>query len=232
VAFDVRRAPFDDPRVRRAFAYAVDRETLAGVTLGGYYSPASGGLVPPGMPAHSPGIGLPYSPERARDLLAEAGYPGGRGFPTVDFVTLSGRHAMGEHLHMQWRENLGVELQWRVMGFAEFIDLVRSDPPHLFRMGWMPDYPDPDAFLRVAVQLHTAWRPQRYLALVDEARHATDQQERMKAYAEVERMVAEEVPLLPLIYDRSHWLYKPWVRRYPRSVAGGYFWKDVVIEPH
>ncbi|NIV21458.1 MAG: hypothetical protein GWN54_12980, partial [Gammaproteobacteria bacterium] len=124
VAFDVRRAPFDDPRVRRAFAYAVDRETLAGVTMGGYVSPASGGLVPPGMPAHSPGIGLPYSPERARDLLAEAGYPGGRGFPIVDFVTATGNHALGKHLHTQWQENLGVELHWREMDWAEFVDLV------------------------------------------------------------------------------------------------------------
>ena len=102
MAFDVRRAPFDDPRVRRAFAYALDRETLAGVTLGGYFSPASGGLVPPGMPAHSPGIGLPYSPERARDLLAEAGYPGGRGFPTVDFVSAPARGAACKHLHTQY----------------------------------------------------------------------------------------------------------------------------------
>jgi ABC-type transport system substrate-binding protein len=70
------------------------------------------------------------------------------------------------------------------------------------------------------------------LALVDEARHATDQQERMKVYTEVERMLAEEVPLLPLTYFRSHWLYKPWVRRYPSSVMGGPFWQDVVIEPH
>jgi len=232
VTFDVRRAPFDDPRVRRAFAYALDRETLSGVALGGYRSPASGGLVPPGMPGHSPGIALPYSPERARDLLAEAGYPGGRGFPTVDFVTVTEVHALGKHLHTQWGKNLGVQLHWREVLSAEYSDLVDSDPPHLFLMGWTPDYPDPDAFLRVAVQLHTAWRPQRYLALVDEARHATDQQERMKVYAEVERMLAEEVPLLPLIYGRWHLLYKPWVRRYPRSVSDEYFWKDVVIEPH
>jgi ABC-type oligopeptide transport system substrate-binding subunit len=150
----------------------------------------------------------------------------------VDFVTPIRIHAAGKHLHGQWQENLGVELHWREMVWAEFSDLVHSDPPHLFLTSWMPDYPDPDAILRVVVQLYTAWRPQRYLALVDVARHATDQRERMKVYAEVERILAEEVPLLPLIYGRSHFLYKPWVRRYPRSVIGGHFWKDVVIEPH
>jgi len=79
--FDVSRPPFDDRRVRRAFTLATDRETLADVILRGYASPATGGFVPPGMPGHSPGIGLPYDPEAARRLLAEAGYPGGRGFP-------------------------------------------------------------------------------------------------------------------------------------------------------
>jgi oligopeptide transport system substrate-binding protein len=232
VAFDVRDPPFDDPRVRRAFAHAVDRETLAGVTLGGYYAPATGGFVPPGMPGHAPGIALPYNPETARELLVDAGYPGGEGFPTVDFVTHLRHRAVSKHLYAQWQENLGVQLRWSEMPWAEFLDKVHSDPPHLFFIGWVADYPDPDSFLRVAVQLHTAWRSQRYLALVDEAGQATDQAERMKLYAEVERLLAEEVPLLPLTYERAHLLLKPWLRRYPVSVSGDQHWKDVIIEPH
>jgi ABC-type oligopeptide transport system substrate-binding subunit/class 3 adenylate cyclase len=233
VAFDVRRAPFDDPRVRRAFALAVDRETLAGVTLGGYYSPASGGLVPPGMPGHVPGVALPYDPARARDLLAEAGYAGGSGFPPVDFLTPQGRRLpVGKHLRDQWRENLGVEVRWSEMPWAEYIEVVHRDPPHLFGMSWAPEYPDPDNFLGVAVQLHTAWRPRHYLELMERARRSTDQVERMRLYAQVERLLAEEVPLLPLSYARLHVLLKPWVRRYPISVCGDVFWKDVILEPH
>jgi len=84
IGFDVTRPPFDDPRVRRAFTLATDRERLADVAMRGYVSPATGGFVPPGMPGHSPGTGLPYDPEGARHLLAEAGYPGGLGFPVVE----------------------------------------------------------------------------------------------------------------------------------------------------
>jgi ABC-type transport system substrate-binding protein len=231
-AFEVRRPPFDDPRVRRAFAQAVDREALAGVTLGGYYSPATGGFVPPGMPGHVPGVALPYDPERARELLLEAGYGGGSGFPPVEFVTTSVQHAHGKYLSEQWRENLGVELRWSELPWPEYQPLVHRDPPHIFYVGWSGDYLDPDAWLRVAVQLHTAWRAQRYLELVDQARQATDQTERMGLYAEVERLLAEEVPLLPCTYNRTHMLLKPWVRRYPISVRQEPYWKEVILEPH
>ena len=84
VGFNVSRPPFNNRRVRQALALAIDRETLASVVLGGYDSPALGGFVPPGMPGHSPGIGWPFDPERARRFLAEAGYPEGRGFPAVE----------------------------------------------------------------------------------------------------------------------------------------------------
>ena len=84
VNFDVRFPPFDDVRVRQAFAHAVDRATMAEVALRGAVSPATGGLVPPGLPGHSAGIGLPYDPERAQRLLAEAGYADGHGFPTIE----------------------------------------------------------------------------------------------------------------------------------------------------
>ncbi|NIU61783.1 MAG: peptide ABC transporter substrate-binding protein, partial [Pseudomonas stutzeri] len=97
-----------DLRVRRAFSLATDRETFANVFLGGLAFPATGGFIPPGMPGHSAGIGLPYDPEGARRLLAEAGYPGGRGFPAVETLSSRGSNEEGG-LPAQWRENLGVE---------------------------------------------------------------------------------------------------------------------------
>ncbi len=112
VGFDVSRPPFDDRRVRQAFTLATDREALAHVTLRGYVFPASGGLVPPRMPGHSPEIGLRYDPETARQLLAEAGYPGGRGFPTLESLAPDWylAHPSLGHLAGQWHENLGVTI--------------------------------------------------------------------------------------------------------------------------
>jgi len=119
--------------------------------------PATGGYVPPGMPGHSAGIGLPYDPEAARQLLAEAGYPGGRGFPVVESPTPARPidQEVSKYLQAQWRENLGVDIPWQTMEWASYLDRLDKETPHMFGMTWLCDYPDPDSFLRVAVQLFT-----------------------------------------------------------------------------
>ena len=227
VALDVSRPPFDDPRVRRAFVLATDRETLADVLMGGYVFPASGGFVPPG-------IGLPHDPDRARQLLAEAGYPGGRGFPVVEALLAGPDKPTVEYLQAQWRKNLGVEIPWEAIEWRMLLDRIRRDePPHMSFGGWVADYPDPDAFLRVGLEHNQAvWRNEAYERLVEEAGRVTDQGERVRLYGQADRILVEEAPTMPLFYGREHLLVKPWVGRYPVSPMKSPFWKDVVIEPH
>jgi ABC-type oligopeptide transport system substrate-binding subunit len=236
VGFDVNRPPFDDRRVRRAFTLATDRETLADVTLRGYWFPAKGGLVPPGMPGYSPGIGLPYDPERARHLLAETGYPGGRGFPVLDALAYHGATAVAviDYLQAQWLEHLGVEIAWEKMAWGRLLDTVDRKTPHMwFAMGWGADYPDPDSFLRTAIwRVGTGWQNKAYDGLVEGARRVMDQGERMRMYQQADRILVEQAPILPLFYGRFHLLVKPWVRKYPTSPIRTWFWKDIVIEPH
>ncbi len=233
LAFDVHRPPFDDVRVRRAFALATDRETLADVVMQGYVAPATGGLLPLGMPGHSPGIALPYDPGQARRLLAEAGYPGGRGFPGVTALAFHAIASRSEYLQAQWRENLGIEIAWETVEWAEFLDRLHSDSPHLTNLGWVDDYPDPDSFLRVSrARSWARWQNTTYDRLVEEARQTMCQEARMELYRQADRILVEEAPVLPLIYERDHLLVKPWVSKYPMSAIKPSFWKDVVIEPH
>ncbi|MGB3904648.1 MAG: ABC transporter substrate-binding protein [Anaerolineae bacterium] len=235
VGFDVSRPPFDDPRVRQAFTLATDREALAHVTLRGYVFPATGGFVPPGIPGHSPGIGLPYDPEAARQLLAEAGYPGGHGFPTVEPLAPDwylARPAL-EHLEAQWQENLGVRVAWKTMEWDPYLSRLARRAPHLWLLRWLADYPDPDSFLRASWwRVSTTWQNETYERLVEGARRLEDQEERMKMYQQADRTLVEEAPLLLLYYGRFHLLVKPWVRKYPTSLVNQWFWKDVIIEPH
>ncbi len=233
VVFDMRRPPFDDLWVRRAFVLALDRETLADVAMKGDVFPATGGFVPPGMPGHSAGIALPYDPERARELLAEAGYPGGRGFPIVDALAFHGTEPAVEYLQAQWRESLGIEIIWEIMEWGMYLDRLDREPPHTCLAGWMADYPDPDNFLRVSpIRRYTGWQNKAYDSLVEEARRATDQEERMRLYQQADRILVEEAAIMPLTYRRYHLLVKPWVKKSPTSPMKVWFWKDVIIEPH
>ncbi|NIO68072.1 MAG: hypothetical protein GTN71_03175, partial [Anaerolineae bacterium] len=234
VGFDVSRPPFDDPRVRRAFALAADKETLVDVVLRGYAAPALGGFIPPGMPGHSAGIGLPYDPDQARQLLAEAGYPDGDGFPVVEALTGRGDLVLqSEYLQAQWRENLGVEITWETMEPGMFLDQLRREPSHVFLLGWSADYPDPDNFLRASPIRHdTRWQNETYDRLVEEARRVMEQEERMKLYQQADRILVEEAVILPLLHRRFHLLVKPWVSKFPTSAIKEWFWKDVIIEPH
>jgi oligopeptide transport system substrate-binding protein len=186
------------------------------------------------MPGHSPGIALPYNPELARQLLAEAGYPGGTAFPSLDALTPRGPtwHRINEYLRAQWRENLGVDIRWQELEFTEFVHRFFGHHGHLFRNAWVADYPDPDSFLRVFMQTRTEWRHGPYLELVERARRTVNQGERMRLYARAERILADEVPILPLAYQRQHLLLKPSIRGYQISAIGRTLWKDVVIEPH
>jgi oligopeptide transport system substrate-binding protein len=223
--FDVGRPPFDDSRVRRAFVLATDREALVDVFRRGYQDAATGGFVPPGLPGHSKDIGLPYDPERARELLAEAGYPGGGGFPGAEMRGGRLTDEEIEHLGAQWRENLGVEVRW--------CDESEGGLPHLRVRAWVPDYPDPDSFVRdCKLPRGTGWQSEAYERLVEKARRSMDQKERIRLYKQADRMLIEEAVVMPLFYGRFHALVKPWVKSFPLSPIKYWFWKDVIIEPH
>jgi oligopeptide transport system substrate-binding protein len=233
LGFNVRRPPLDDARVRRALAYAIDQETLVDILVRGYISPATGGFVPPGMPGHSPGINLPYDPDQARRLLAEAGYPGGRGFPELDLFTFRGYEPRIEHIQTQWRKTLGIKVMCRSMKLTALLEQLSKQPLDMFQVAWGADYPDPDSFLRTCPAWHwTGWHNKAYAELVERARRITDQGERMRLYQQAERILINEAPIVPLTYGRQHWLVKPWVRNFFTPAMQTFFWKDVIIEPH
>jgi oligopeptide transport system substrate-binding protein len=231
--FDVSRPPFDDVRVRQAFVLATDRQTLGDVFWRGYVFPAAGGLIPPEMPGHSVGIGLPYDPQQARQLMAAAGYPDGRGFSVAEALTFPDLEPLSKHLRAQWQKNLGVEITWQSMGHAAFLERIISQSPSMSLTRWIADYPDPDNFLRVGLAiLLPGWTNATYAGLVGEASRSMDQEERMDLYRQADKILIEEAAIIPLNYVRLHLLIKPWVKKHPTSATMGWFWKDVIIEPH
>ncbi|MCB9076027.1 MAG: AAA family ATPase [Anaerolineaceae bacterium] len=230
LCFNTRQRPFDDPRVRRALAMTLDRELLANIVFAGDRVPATGGFVPPGMPGHTPDLALPFDPEQARRLLAEAGFPEGHNFPPIELAMQPLWSTAVEYLQQIWQEQLNINVRWRKMDFEALLDQVNQDPPSIYNIGWVADYPDPDNLLRVGIQ--GRWHNPAYFKLVGEAKQRLDHTERLKLYRQADQMLIEEAVVIPLFYSQCHILIKPWVKRFPNSATTQHFWQDVIIEPH
>jgi oligopeptide transport system substrate-binding protein len=232
VGFNTSRPPFDDPRVRQAFALVTDKVKLADVTYRGFGFPALGGFVPPGLPGHTKEIKTSYDPKKAQDLLKEAGFPSGVGFPSVELI-FSGVSEMAPSIANQWQESLGVEIKRERFDWSRYLKRLKEDPPHIYTMGWVVDYPDPDNFMRSSeFRRTTRWHNESYEKLVQEACRVSDQEERMKMYHEAERILVDEIPIIPLAYGRGHILLKPWVKNLRLTGELRPWFKDIILEPH
>ncbi|MCP4932795.1 MAG: AAA family ATPase [bacterium] len=233
VGFNLSQPPFDDVRVRRALTLATDLGSLAGIVLKGYVFSATGGLVPPGMPGHSRGSGLPYDPEAARVLLAEAGFPDGKGFPEVTAVITDDPSPiqLGQYLQAQWLTNLGINIQWQPLSWGKVVKYWSGGIANIWIKGWSADYPDPDNFLRFSdFQNDANWQRLTFNQLVEKGLRVTEQKERLSLYTQADQILVDEAVILPLLYKRFHLLLKPWVHQFPTSSMLRNFWKDVVIK--
>lgn len=139
---------FKDRRVRQALSMAIDRKEIVENVLGLGETEAMT-FVPPGIPGYEPPRGLGYDPERARQLLAEAGYPGGKGFPQIKllFNTHDAHKQVATVLARQLHENLGVDVQPYNQEWQSYLKDTATLKYDLARAGWIADYMDPITFL-------------------------------------------------------------------------------------
>ena len=211
--FDTTRPPFDDPRVRRAFAQAVDWDRL--VLLSGSGAVPADSLVPPGVAARSqgaPGGGsaVDFSPRHdpgaARASLAAAGYPGGAGFPRVTLVT-SGSAYDRPTVH-ELKEVLGVTVALETMPFDEYFDRLEEDPPAFWSLSWIADYPHAHDFLGLLLESgstnnYGGWSHEGYDTALEAAGTTADPAEQARRYEDAERIVLEQAPVVPVSYGES-----------------------------
>ena len=201
--FDTTKPPFDDARVRQAFALAVDWRTIAAASDS--TTPATS-LVPPGVPGRSAADLLPrHDPDEARRLLAAAGYPGGVGFP--DVALQSGGSTFDDAVRDAIERELHVPL--RIELLSDFLDrMLGSDRPAMWSLAWIADYPDPYDFLGVLLGSGQTsnfgrWSNAAFDAALDRAATATAGADRTAAYEAAERVVADQVPVVPVAYLRQ-----------------------------
>src|SRR5690606_33800488 len=170
--FNVTRPPFDDARVRRAFALATDKRRIVEKLTNGAEKPANN-FVPLGVANYTSPTGLGFDPEQARRLLAEAGYPDGKGFPRMQytFFSASGRGSrmhgkVAVELQQMWRDELGVEIELRQIERKIFYAMQSRLEFDLSTSSWIGDYNDANTFLDLFVSTsgnnRTGWKNERY----------------------------------------------------------------------
>ncbi len=204
LGFDTTQPPFDDARVRRAVAMAVDWRRLAAHDPAGS---AATSIVPPGVEARGDLDGrLPHDPEAARAELAAAGYPGGDGFPEVSLATY-GVGATSAISHELERE-LGIEVTVETRAFDDHSTLLDGETPAMWTLAWSADYPHAHDFLGLLLRGDSSanvggWANDAYDALIDDAASTADPDAQAALYAQAQAIVREEAPLIPLAYSGS-----------------------------
>lgn len=211
MVFNVNKPPFDNVKVRQAFAYATDVDSVAKVLegpIGASEKPvfrALKGWIPSGIVASNPKIGLRFDPVLAAKLISEAGYPGGKGFPKVVLGTdVRDEHRlMAEYLQAQWKKHLGISIEIDVRDGMSHLGRLKTDPPHIFRFGIGAVYQDPDIFTSLFTNgagfNYSRWKNDRYDLLVSQAAGMSDVAKRSVLYDEAQKILLEqETVLIPM----------------------------------
>jgi oligopeptide transport system substrate-binding protein len=219
---DGRENPLVDVRVRRALAMSIDKRiivenvTKAGQPIAEDYIPTSA------FPGYPSPPGLPFDPVAARQLLADAGYPGGKGFPIMQISfnpEMLDRQDTAIVVRGQWEKNLGIHIDLQPIEGSIFGARLHSHDFDVARSSWFGDYVDPSTFTNVfksdSDENNPSWFNKQYDALCDLAETQTDPAERLRTYAKAEALLIQEAPIIPLYQYNDAYMFRPNVKGIP-----------------
>ncbi len=228
IGMNVTEPPFDDPKVRQALNYAIDKELIASEIMAGLVVPANG-ILPRDFPAYNAGLaGYEYDPDKARQLLSESKYGDDmEQFPRI-ILTTAGSFGSSVDLDMEvilemWKQNLGIEVLVQQTEFATYLQDLNKRRFQMFQIGWIADYPDPENFLDILFHSessnnHTGFSSAEADRLLEQARVEPDQAARYELYRQAEEVIMAEAPWVPLWYSGEQYvLLKPNVKNYHLS---------------
>ncbi len=211
--YNVTREALADNRVRQALAMAVDREAITTVIKMGITPSAT--MVPKMGAYVSAGTDVRFDPKRARALLAEAGYPGGEGFPRMQVLynTQENHKRIAEMIQQMWARHLNVQADLENQEWKVYLKSQRDLDYDISRSGWIGDYLDPMTFLGMWStgngNNNTGWSDKEYDGLLERARHEGDEQRRLDLLRQAEGILLQRGPVLPIYHYARAYLLNP-----------------------
>jgi oligopeptide transport system substrate-binding protein len=217
---NTRTKPLDDRRVRQAILHAVDREAVVSEIWLGRHALARG-ILPPGTLGFNPKLrGYSYDPVRARELLAQAGHPAGRGVPTLTiWSSVRSEEVLREHERIRKDlDAVGITAEFQYnTDWPSFSRAMQERKLPIFLRAWFADVPDPENFL---AKLFHSGSPFNYMgyanpavdALLEKARAEPDVARRVEVYRRAEEMILEDAPLIPVSHQTYERLFQPYVK--------------------
>ena len=231
--FNTKKAPFDNVKVRKAFNYAINRQKIVDEILNGQaYGPGIKGITPPTFTIDGYDIsnlnGYDFNLTEAKKLLAEAGYPNGKGFPAVKVILNSGGARNSNvvvEIQKQLMENLNINIDFDVVPYSKKLEEARSGRADIVRDAWIADFPSPESFLNlfyganVPADLTQPSFPNtsrfqnaeydKYYAM---GRDAKSKDSSMAYFLKAEQILMNEAPLIPLWYEGNYRLTQFYVK--------------------
>lgn len=239
LSFNTQREPLRDRRVRTALSMAIDRELITRQLLHGGHLPADR-LVPPPLrgkvdDASGPTPSLDLDSDRARTLLAEAGFPGGRGFPRLELTTWV-NSPITEVIQQMWKRELGIEVGLAIREAKVHVSALREGNYDIAFITAIPDVADAanllEEFISNAPGNYPHWSDRRFDELMELAKNETDRTKRNAALLAAEDRLMEQSPLAPLYFNSKNWLMSSRVRGWQHDSLWTRFYLDLeVIDP-
>lgn len=234
---NITKPPMNNVHVRRAVAHAIDRQKVVQILDGGEI-PLTG-WVPSGMFGYFAEVGLEFNLEKAKAELAKAGFgPGGKKLPpiSIHFNTNENHQRIAEVVQAQLKENLGIEVELKNEEWKSYLANLKTDPPQLYRFGWLADYPDPDNFMNLMTSYsdnnRTRWSDPRYDKLIEQAAGEVDPDKRSQLYRKANQiLLVEGAPVVPVLTSVAHMLVANRIENFPVNALRRFEYKAVRIKP-